>query len=194
MKTTRNLLRVALLSSLLAAPLAQAQDTGVYVGAAVGQSSYREICRDFDSIAGAAGAFNCETREATGGKLFAGWRFHRNLAVELSYFDFGKARTTGTVSGAEAEGKMTTKAAGLSAVGLLPVTDNLWIFGRLGGLQTQTTSTLNGNGLASRDETEIHTGIGGMYQLSRHWAARLEYERSSDVKIDFISLGAQYRF
>jgi OOP family OmpA-OmpF porin len=194
MKTTRNLLGIALLSTLLAAPHARAQETGIYVGAAVGQSSYREICRDFDSIAGAAGAFNCETREATGGKLFAGWRFHRNLAVELSYFDFGKARTTGTVSGAEAEGKMTTKAAGLSAVGMLPVSEELWVFARLGGLQTQTRSTLNGVDLASHGETEIHTGIGAMYQFSRRWAARLEYERSSDVKIDFISLGAQYRF
>jgi OOP family OmpA-OmpF porin len=194
MKTTRNLLRALLLWALLGAPFAQAQDTGWYVGAAVGQSSYREICRDFDSIAGAPGAFNCQTREATGGKLFAGWRFHRNLAVELSYLDFGKARTTGTVSGATTEGTMATKAAGLSALGLLPVTDNLWIFGRLGGLQTQTNSTLNGAGLASRDETEIHTGIGGLYQLSRRWAARLEYERAADVKIDFISLGVQYRF
>ena len=194
MKTTRNLLRVLLLSSLLAAPLARAQDPGFYVGAAAGQSSYREICRDFDSIVGASGAFDCQTREATGGKLFAGWRLHRNLALELSYFDFGKARTTGTVSGAQAEGTMTTKAAGLSAVGLLPVTEDLWIFGRLGGLQTQTRSTLNGAGLASRDETEIHTGIGGLWQLSRRWAARLEYERSSDIKIDFISLGVQLGF
>jgi len=194
MKTAINLLRVLAVSSLLAAPFARAQDTGVYLGAAAGQSSYREICRDFDSIAGASGAFNCQTREATGGKVFAGWRFHRNLAVELTYLDFGQARTTGTVSGAGAEGKMTTKAGGVSALGLLPATDKLWIFGRLGALQTQTRSTLNGVGLASRDETEIHTGIGGLYQFSRRWAARLEYERAADVKVDFISLGAQYRF
>jgi len=178
----------------LAAQHAAAQDTGFYVGAAAGQSSYREICRDFDSSAGAPGAFNCETREATGGKVFAGWRFHRNLAVELSYLDFGKARATGVVGGADTEGKMATKAAGLSAVGLLPVSEELWVFARLGGLQTQTRSTLNGVDLASHGETEIHTGIGAMYQFSRRWAARLEYERSSDVKIDFISLGAQYRF
>jgi hypothetical protein len=192
--TKTKILRGVLLPCLLAALPAAAQDTGWYAGAAAGQASYREICHDFDDIVGTPGAFDCQTREATGGKVFAGWRFHRYLAVELTYLDFGKAHATGVANGAPVEGKMAVKAAGLSAVGMLPVSDELWVFARLGGLQTQSNSTLNGVTLASRDETEIHTGIGGMYQFSRRWAARLEYERSSDIKIDLISLGALFRF
>jgi len=192
MKTTTTIVFAAL-AVLVAAPAA-AQDTGFYVGGAAGQSSYRAICLDFDNMVGVSGAFDCQTREATGGKVFAGWRFHRYFAAELSYLDFGKARLAGTVPGGSVEGTTTAKAAGLSLVGFIPVGDQLSLFGRLGGLQTQTNATLNGAGQPSRDETEIHTGIGGLYQLGRRWALRAEYERASDIKVDLISLGVQYRF
>jgi hypothetical protein len=194
MTTIRNLVRAFAAGSVLAAAPALAQDTGFYIGGAAGQSSYREMCNDFDEFAAAAGAFNCQTREATGGKIFAGWRFHRYLAAEISYIDFGKARATGTSGGAAVEGTLAVKAAGISALGMLPLGDSTWIFGRLGALQTQADATVNGAGTPRRDETEIHTGIGGIYDFSRRWAMRVEYERAADIKVDLISLGVQFRF
>jgi OOP family OmpA-OmpF porin len=175
---------------------AAAQDTGWYLGGAVGQASYREACADFDALSAPAMPFQCSSKEHAAGKAFAGWRFHRMLAVELSYLDFGEAKAEGAVGGAPVNGTVATRAVGLSGLGIVPVSDTFSVFARLGILQTSTTTQTTG-ALATRDdrsEVEMHVGIGGMLKLSRGWALRLEFERVNDSKIDLTSLGAQYLF
>ena len=197
MRTTRGLvLALASGATLLAASAAPAQDTGLYIGAAAGQSSYRDMCHDAEVMAGSPGAFDCLHKEATGAKAFAGWRFHRNLAVEFSYIDFGQARASGTVGGAEVTATTSAEAAGLSALGFLPLREQLWVFGRLGLLGSRVSSRTEG-AVSTQDnhtETELHVGIGALFQLGRDWGIRAEYERMNETRIDLISLGAQYRF
>lgn len=182
--------------ALVAASPALAQDAGFYVGGALGQASYREVCRDLDVLVGVAGAFGCSSEQDTAGKVFAGWRFHRFLAAELSYIDFGEVKATGTVAGAAVTATSAVKAAGISALGMLPLGDSFWVYGRLGLLQTRISSKAQGAVVANSDsgETELHVGIGGMLQLSRGWALRAEYERVNDTRIDLSTLGVQYRF
>jgi len=196
MRQTTKLLAAIAASAACSAALAQ--DTGFYVGAALGQSSYREACADFNRVAGTGGnAFTC-TREDTAGKLFAGWRFLRYLAAEVSYIDYGEAKATSAVAGAPATGTSKVKAAGISALGILPVGERFSILGRLGLLETRTRTQVSGavSGLEDKDETEMHVGIGALYQFSRGrgWGMRLEYERLNDSKIDLFSLGVQYQF
>lgn len=187
---------LAAVAVLFASSAALAQETGVYVGAAIGQASYREACRDFDTLIGISGAFSCSSEQATAGKVFAGWRFHRFLAAELSYIDYGEAKASTTVAGAVVNATTAVKAAGISALGMLPLGESLWVYGRLGLLQTHTTSKAQGAVVASSDhgETELHTGVGAMFQISRGWALRAEYERVNDSRIDLSSVGVQYRF
>jgi len=45
-----------------------------------------------------------------------------------------------------------------------------------------------------KNDNELHVGIGGMFQLSRGWALRAEYERMNQTRIDLTTIGAQYRF
>ena len=167
-----------------------------YVGGALGQASYREACRDFDTLVGVAGAFPCAGQQDTAGKVFAGWRFHRFLAAELSYIDYGEVKATGTVAGAAVTATSAVKAAGISALGMLPVGESFWVYGRLGLLQTRISSKAQGAVVANSDsgETELHAGIGAMFQISRGWALRAEYERVNDTRIDLSSVGVQYRF
>lgn len=192
----RFLIGIGAILGLIAAVPALAQDTGFYVGGALGEASYREACRDFDTLVGVEGAFNCASKQATAGKVFAGWRFHRFLAAELSYIDYGEVKATGTVAGAAVTATSAVKAAGISVLGMLPLGESFWVYGRLGLLQTRISSKAQGAVVANSDsgETEPHVGIGGMLQLSRGWALRAEYERVNDTRIDLSTLGVQYRF
>ena len=193
MTTIRMLAAVAALAASLPA---LAQETGWYLGGAVGHASYREACRDFDALVGTDAAFGCSSRESTAGKAFAGWRFHRMLAVELTYLDFGDVSATGTAGGGDVDASTNVKAVGISALGIVPLGERVSVFGRLGILHTRARSKASGAVLAQdeRNEEEMHVGIGGMLKLSRGWALRLEFERVNDSKIDFSSIGAQYLF
>ena len=193
---TRSRQLLAVVAVLAAATPALAQETGFYVGGALGQSSFRKACRDFDELVAAQGAFNCISHEASAGKVFGGWRFHRYLAAELSYVDYGEAKGTATLGAASVMASSKVQAAGLSGLGILPLGERLSVFGRLGLLQTRTQSKATGAALAesNHSELELHVGIGGLLQLGRGFALRLEFERVNDSKIDLSTLGVQYQF
>jgi OOP family OmpA-OmpF porin len=194
MTRTKELL--AAIAAFAACSPALAQDTGFYVGAAAGQASYREVCRDFDTLVGVQGAFGCSSQQDTAGKVFAGWRFLRYLAAELSYIDYGEAKAQGAIGGAAVTATSSVKAAGISALGLLPLGERFSVFGRLGLLQSKTRTQSAGAVIAANnhDETELHVGIGGMFHMTRGWALRAEYERLNDTRIDLSTLGVQYQF
>lgn len=172
---------------------ALAEETGVYAGFSLGQASYREACHDFDRVAGVAGAFNCLNKEDSAGKVFAGWRFSRYLAAELSYIDYGEAKETGSVGGAPVAGASRAKAAGISALGILPVTGGFSVLGRLGLLEVRSRTTVGG-AVDDDQSIEMHVGIGGLFEFSGGWGIRAEYERVNDTRIDLFSLGVQYLF
>jgi OOP family OmpA-OmpF porin len=173
-----------------------AQDTGFYLGAAVGNASYREACADFNRLAGQADAFGCTSSEDTAQKVFGGWRFHRYLAAEAFYIDFGEAKSPGTIGGAAVTATSKVKAAGLAALGILPLGERVSVYGRLGLAEVKARTQIEGGAAAVEDgdEIEMVVGIGALFGLTREWGLRLEYERLNDTKIDLISIGVQYLF
>jgi OmpA-OmpF porin, OOP family len=173
---------LGVLAALLPLSPATAQDTGFYAGLAIGNSSYREAC--------------ATSGEDTAFKLFGGWRFHANLAAEVSLIDFGEAKGSGTIGGAPVTGTTRVRGAGLAALGILPLDERMSLFGRLGLLKVKSRTQLEGasGAIEADDEIELHVGIGGMLHLARGFSLRLEYERLNDTKIDLLSLGLQYRF
>ena len=189
-------MRAIALACMLWAGACLAQQTGIYVGAALGNASYREACADFNRLAGQADAFGCTSSEDTAQKAFVGWRFHRYLAAEAFYVDYGEAKSTGAVGGAPATATSKVKAAGLAALGILPLGEMVSVYGRLGLAQVKARTQLEGAAAAVEDddETELVVGIGGLLSLTREWGLRLEYERLNDTKIDLISIGVQYLF
>lgn len=190
---TRTVRLLAGAAALAAAGTAVAQETGVYVGASLGQASYREACKDFDRVSGTPGAFNCMNKEDSAGKVFAGWRFHRNFAAELSYFDYGEARETASIGGAPVEATSRAKAVGLAALLILPLAGEFSAFAKAGWMEVRSRTTVGGT-VAEDKQNEALAGIGALYQFSRGWGLRAEYERVNDTKIDLFSLGVQYLF
>src|SRR5918992_3831300 len=84
----RSALAVAvLLGSTLAAGRVLAQETGFYVGGALGPSTFKEFC------AGGPSVLACDDKDM-GWKLFGGYRFSRHFAVEGTYIDWGEVSGT----------------------------------------------------------------------------------------------------
>ncbi|GAB4469138.1 MAG: hypothetical protein OHK0044_11010 [Burkholderiaceae bacterium] len=144
---------------------AQADAWGTFLGVAVGDS-------DFD----------------TGFKLFVGQQFHRNLAWEAQYTDFGSRneRRFGTVVDASAW------AFGGSLVGLLPVSPDFTLFGKLGAHYTKIK--YSAPGIASSDSNvDLGVGAGLTYRLMPQLSLRVEAEDIGDPG-EMISVGLQFRF
>ncbi|MBU1665601.1 MAG: outer membrane beta-barrel protein [Gammaproteobacteria bacterium] len=195
-----------------------AADTGWYAGVGVGGSKAKDVgsAAEVDaSLLADYGITATSTAEDTdtAWKLFAGYRINKNFAVEGSYADLGKATFDSTVT-APAAGTVNiswkSKAWSLAAVGILPVTDQFEVFGKIGGhfwdVDMSVTATGGGGtaaGSASDDGTSWLYGVGASYSFSKNIAVRAEWERYQDVgdenttgksDVDMLSVGVQYKF
>jgi len=164
--------------------LAQA---GPYLGGALGQSQFKEWCDP--------GAANCEDTD-TSWKILGGYRFNRYLAAEATYIDWGEVTATVLGGAQPVDVAATQRSYGLAAVGTLPLGERLELFGKAGFLQTeQETRRIRPNPTTvSRDETELHYGLGVKYAFSRTWALRGEWENTDKLKVEMLSIGVEYRF
>ena len=175
--------------------LALAQDAGGYFGLSTGASKAKQWCDSGDLPAGATLA-SCDRRDR-GWKMFAGYRMYRVLAFEASFIDLGSRSLTAT-SGAEST-PVTTRATAFSAdaVAMIPLG---WfeVFGRAGiarvKAQSGETSLAGTTFKLGRNDNEAHVGLGLNYRLTSEWDVRGEWERIRDSKIDFFSVGLQYRY
>jgi OOP family OmpA-OmpF porin len=195
MRREKQAFLAAIAAAALTLPvLARAQDSGGYFGASIGPSKAKHWCGS-DLPPGAALAA-CDAR-GKGWKMFAGYRINRVFGFEASFIDFDKSSLTAT-SGAEST-TVTARATALSAaaVGIIPL-GNLEVFGKLGIAKVKAESreaSLSGTTFKlGKNDNEAQVGLGLIYRLTREWDVRAEFERIRDSRIDFFSLGIQYRY
>jgi OOP family OmpA-OmpF porin len=171
---------------------ALAQERGAYLGGALGQSKFKEWC----DVSGAPAGFvlnACEDTD-TGWKLFGGYRFNRYVAIEGTYANWGKV--TATVGGST-NISAEQQSMGVAAVGSLELGPQFSVFGKLGLLMTEQEikrSTATQTTTVEGDETELHYGLGVKYRFTAKWAARAEWERTEKLKVEMLSIGAEFRF
>lgn len=139
-----------------------------YVGASIGRTHYTDT----------VGAAN-----ATGGKVFAGYRFHPNFAAEVSYVNLG------STDGARGEG------ASADVLGILPVGYNTDLFAKVGVADLKLKSGAGDSG----SKVGANYGIGATYHFNRNIGVRAEAERyekvgDTGVKANQYSVGVQYNF
>lgn len=175
---------------------AQLRATGFYLGGSIGQAKAKDFC---DGVGGPG--VSCDDKD-TAWKLFAGYQFHPNVAVELGYADLGKAKASG--SGAEVSDEAT--AWDLTAVASWPLVNQFSIYGRFGGYHgtVKSKASVTGLGSASEDKstTDITFGVGARYDITRNFGIRAEWQRYADMKdafdeksnVDVMSIGVLYRF
>ncbi|HEX8987543.1 MAG TPA: outer membrane beta-barrel protein [Rhodocyclaceae bacterium] len=143
MKTTRTVLAAA---ALAACSLAYAQQQS-YVGIGAGESSTD---------------INGGSSRDTSYKLFAGYDFNRNWAVEGAYADLGKPGYP--------QGDARETAWYVAGKGALPISQQFDLFAKLGA--TRNKRDLGGD----NSRTDLLAGIGAEYKFNKQVGLRLEYE------------------
>lgn len=197
----------------LASSLALAQETsGWYAGGNIGRSAATiDNPRIIDNLLskGLATTSMSNDDRDTGGKIFGGYQFNKNFALEAGYFDLGRfsfAATTappGTLNG-----NIRLRGVNLDAVGILPLTEKFSALGRIGLNYAQARDGFSGTGAVfvtnpnpSKRDTNLKVGVGLMYAFTDSLAMRLEAERyrindavGNRGNVDMVSLGLVYRF
>lgn len=209
-KTAGSLSLMAL--AAMASPYAVAEDPGWYGGANIGRSAATiDDARITSGLAaGGLATSSISNRDrSTGFKLYGGYQFNRNFALEGGYFDLGRfGYTANTVPAGTLDGNIKLKGFNLDAVGILPITDRLSALGRVGLNYAQARDSFTGTGAVnvtnpspSKSGTNYKLGVGLQYAFTEALGMRAEVEhyRVNDAignkgHVDLFSLGLVYRF
>lgn len=177
---------------LLASGFALAQQPGFYIGGSIGGATAdvgdadRELSAAFTSV----GATNINTTSDDTDfsyKLFAGYKFNKNFAVEGGYADLGKYTASGSslLRGRTltADADSEAYAVFVDVVGILPASEEFSVFGKVGGAyaHTKTNSSASFVGLSASDNATSSKfvpklGLGAQYYVTKAVALRAEYE------------------
>lgn len=152
---------------------------GFYAGGSIGLSSMEVDVNAFDGT-------------DVGFKVFGGYRFNDYIAVEGFYTDFGEP-DDGPL-GIDAD------AFGIEGVGIIPLSEQFELFGKLGLAAWDADFT--GPGGFSDDGTDLVLGVGVAYKFSPQISARGELEYYDiqadagpfDVDTYMFSVGLQFNF
>jgi opacity protein-like surface antigen len=196
MRREKQAFLVAIAAAALTMPaLALAQDASGYFGLSTGATKAKEWC-DTSALPPGASLASCDRRDK-GWKMFAGYRVYRVLAFEASFIDFGKRSLTATLGPESTTVRARGSAFSADAVVMIPL-GWLEVFGKVGIAKVKAQSadtTLSGTTFKlGKNDNEAHVGLGLNYRFSSEWDVRAEFERIRDSRIDFFSIGLQYRY
>ncbi len=196
----------------IASPYAVADDTGWYGGVNIGQSKAKiDDAHITSNLLGGGFATSSISNDDsdTGYKLFAGYKYNKNFAVEGGYFDLGQfGFTATTVPAGTLNGNLKLKGLNLDAVGILPINEKFSAFGRVGMNYAESKDSFSGSGAVnvlnpnpSKREANLKFGAGLQYDFNQSIGMRAEAERyrindavGSKGDIDVLSVGMVYRF
>lgn len=192
---------------------AETDDPSWYIGANIGQSRAKiDDPRITAQLLGAGLTTTSiiDSNRDTGYKLFGGYRYNRNIAIEGGYFNLGQFGFVSTTTPAGTlTGQIKLQGLNLDVVGTLPVTEKFSVLGRLGLNYAQAKDTFSNTGAVlppvnpnpGKSELNYKFGAGVQYDFTEALAMRAEAERyrindavGNKGDIDMYSLGLIYRF
>jgi OmpA-OmpF porin, OOP family len=183
-----NALRSMAAAGSLVAAAATAQAADFYAGAAIGQSDWR--IKDLPQ-------YQIDRRHVAG-KVYAGWQFLPNFALEGGYTHFGRARITGvTIPGA-----VNIRGEGVFAdvVASVPVADRFSLLARLGVVHSRTKFNPPAFSNARDSGTRAKAGLGAEFTINPQLGLRAEWERhrfdmfNDRTNVDLWSVGVRAKF
>ena len=193
--------------------IAAAGDSGWYMGGNLGRSMGDIDDGSIRSQLTATGATSVtidDDDEDTAYKLFGGYQYNKNFALEGGYFDLGDlGYTATTIPAGSLTGEASIRGLSLDLVGIHPFSRRFSAFGRIGLNYAQTEDTFSNTGVvpvpanANPDKNDLNYkfGIGLQYDFTDALGMRAEVERyrindavGNDADIDLISIGLVYRF
>ena len=192
--TRKNLLAIVAGLAMMASAYGQG-----YIGGNVGTSRVDVDC---------TGLTSCDKTD-TGYKLYGGYQFSGGWAAELAYFDWGKAKGTGTldINGTPVTGSGRLKASGIG-VGVayfFPVAPDWVPVVRLGVARstgkTTLTDTLGASVSDTSHGTDAYFGLGIGYKMMPNLfltgevdISRIKYLDTEKANTRLFSLGLRYAF
>jgi len=169
---------------------ALAAESGWYLGGGAGLSQANiadERIRNQLSGAGLTMTSIDDDDRDFGFKLFGGYKFNKNFAVEGGYFNLGEFGFTANTTGGTYTGTGKFQGLNLDAIGILPITEKFSAFGRVGYIYTETKDTFTGTGngisvaAANPDPDKkagnYKYGLGVQYDFTQALGLRVEWER-----------------
>ena len=188
---------------------AVADDTFWYIGGNIGQSRAKiDDERIIPQLPGTASISDDDSDTAF--KLFGGYQFNKNFAVEGGYFNLGQfGYTATTVPAGSLTGNIKLQGLNLDAVGMFPLGDKFSVFGRLGLQYAEAKDNFSSTGIVatptnpnpSKSAANYKYGAGLQYDFNESLGMRLEGERyriddaiGNEGDVDVYSLGLIYRF
>ncbi len=187
MHNSKKTLIAAAALTLFAALPGHAQERGLYVGAALGQSNVKWDEGGYAQRLVAAGyrsATATSSRDGTAWRLHGGYRYGPHLAAEAGFTRFAKTgidAVVGTGGGTgTVNGDTSVEAFELDGLALWPVGGGIDVYARLGlGLvRVKTTYGTSGaaRGIESTNDTEtiLLYGLGAQYRWGK-WAVRADW-------------------
>lgn len=160
------------------------------------------------------GIAESQGKTKTAYKLFVGYDFTKNWAVEGGYADFGKPQYNYSGLGLTGDATVKNTSWFVDAKGTLPLNDQFNLFAKLGLTVNKTEIHVLTNNAAfnafaglpanfSKTSNDLHLGVGGEYSFTKNIAARFEYEGfgtfgdsgdNGETKTSMWSVGLGYKF
>lgn len=229
MKKTLKLLVASIVA--ISANSAIAESGKWYIGAGAGQSFYNDWSGDITAFDDALGVVNFDGFKSTdsddtafGYKLFGGYSFRENIAVELSYIDMGEADANSSASGTFydamgnsidgalfASAKANVTAFTLDASLDVPMTSVFALIVKAGVYAADTKLELDARGdipgvetinySKTDSSTGLHYALGVNFKATDAIGLRAEWERLNQVEanggendVDLLSAALVYNF
>lgn len=121
-------------------------------------------------------------------KLQVGYQLSRNFALEGGYVDLGKTSYSASFTGGTANADVKAHGWNIAAVGIIPLSDVVSVFGKVGAIDATVKFNVSASGPggtagASGDSTDWSGvwGIGASYAINKQLAVRVEYEQFNDL-------------
>jgi OmpA-OmpF porin, OOP family len=187
------------LAGALVASSFATQAADFYAGGSVGISRYK----DASNFADSGITVHVDDKTDTSFKLFGGAELDKNFAVEAGYVDLGKLKATGAGFGVTVPVTLKVTGAFIDAVGLLPVSPGVTLFGKLGLFTSKAKARGSVFGISLDDSdssTNAKLGLGASFEVTKGLAIRTEWERfrfksgSEKSDTDLVSVGVSYKF
>ncbi len=144
-----------------------------------------------------------------GYKLFGGLKVNKNFAIEAGYFNLGEFGFTATTTPAGTlTGNIKLSGFNVDGVGIMPLSEKLSAFGRIGLQYAKAEDSFSGTGAVvvadsspSKSAANYKVGLGAQYDLTERVGMRAEWERyriddavDNRGDVDMLSLGVVVNF
>ena len=180
---------------------------GVSAGEARAKVDEPGVANSLLGANGPASGFSSDEKD-TAYKLFGGYQFNRNIALEGGYFDLGKSSFSSNTAAGAFNNSTRRHGLNLDLVGTLPITERFSVLGRVGAAYGRTQSNFSGAGAAAAgvssnkdSDTDVKVGLGVQYELNRSMWLRAEIERyriktasTGRTNVDTVTVGLVFPF